>query len=207
MGSIWFIPGMCTPNNSQCGGTLIGFLLGAAVGLGIAVGVASWVQRLPVPALHSAVTGAADEERERVRNQGWNPNASPVLGYKPLSQVAPLETVLAQHFRGYPQARGSTDGNTSSIDATPANVDKALAGVDSLNGLESGDTLNASVQFMVQIKQQGSFQANGTSAGMHPVDNPSLLRIGPFDTEHEARRALERERAAGRSATLVRMYR
>lgn len=183
---------------AQHGNTLVGLLLGTAAGLGIAVGVASWVQRLPVPALHSTVTGAADEERERVRNQGWNPNASPVLGYKPLSQ---------EHFRGYPQARGSTDGNTSSIDATPADVDKALAGVDSLNGLESGDALNASVQFMVQIKQQGSFQANGTSAGMHPVDNPSLLRIGPFDTEHEARRALERERAAGRAATLVRVHR
>lgn len=192
---------------AQHGNTLVGLLLGTAAGLGIAVAVAGWVQRLPVPALHSTVTGAADEERERVRNQGWNPNASPILGYKPLSQVAPLETVLAQHFRGYPQARGSTDGNTSPMDATPAGVDKALGGVDSLNGLESEGALTASVQFMVQIKQQGSFQANGTSAGMHPVDNPSLLRIGPFDTEQEARRALERERAAGRAATLVRVHR
>lgn len=192
---------------TQDGNTLVGLLMGTAAGLGIAVGVAGWVQQLPVPVVHSTFTAADDQERERVRNQGWNPNASPILGYKPLRQLAPLETVLAQHFRGYPQGRGATDENTPFMDAAPADVDKALTGVDSLNGWESGDSLNSSVQFMVQIKQQGTFQAKDPGAGMHPVDNPSLVRIGPFDSEQEARRALERERAAGRAATLVRVHR
>ena len=209
-------PGIHGPlSTQQRGGTLIGLLLGAAAGLGLAAAVAAWVQQIAPPELHSTLMGAAHDERERVRNEGWNPNASPILGYKPPAQLLPLEAFKQKHLRTYPQAKNATDDNSSSIGSVDGGVDNVEDAVDNM------DDGYPSIQYMVQIRRQGSFQpersasiqngplplSHGGTDTARPVDNSDLLRLGPFENEQAARQTVDRERAAGRTATLIRIHR
>jgi cell division protein FtsN len=79
-------------NNSQRGGTFLGFIMGLVLGLGLSLAVAIYVTKVPTPFSNKNQPRSSDQDSaETQKNRDWNPNT--VLQPKAPAEIPPVPPV------------------------------------------------------------------------------------------------------------------
>ena len=79
-------------NNSQRGGTFLGFIMGLVLGLGLSLAVAIYVTKVPTPFSNKNQPRSSDQDSaETQKNRDWNPNT--VLQPKAPAEIPPAPPV------------------------------------------------------------------------------------------------------------------
>lgn len=205
--------------NTQRGGTLLGFIIGALVGLGAALAVAIYITKVPVPFMNKGQSRSPDHDAAEARkNRDWDPNA-PLYGKNPAkpsaAQGGPVTDVTPQVPEATQQpatepvktAKPSADPLGDLVKAKLA-APAAGSGADPFNYFvqagafrtpEDAEQQRAKISLMgLQAKVTEREQAGRTVF---------RVRLGPFDKKEDADKAKERLDGSGIETALVRVQR
>ncbi len=222
-------------NNTQRGGTIIGFILGLLVGLGAALAVAVYVAKVPVPFLNKAGLRSADQDQaEAARNRNWNPNQA-LTGNTPArppqadasASPAPATTAEAK-------AEGKTDTKTDAKAEPKADAKadakapaKEPSATDPLGDFakakaSASPAASASAESYEYFVQAGAYNTQGDADAQraklamlgweakvseNKKDGRPVfrVRVGPFAKREDAAGLKEKLDDAGVQANLVRV--
>jgi cell division protein FtsN len=182
------------------GGFALGLLVGLLIGLALALAVALYVSKVPVPFVNKVPQRTAEQDAaEAERNKGWDPNAG----------LQPGRAASAQR----PAAPGSAPA------AAPSPAAQARAtGAGAAAPLSSGggaETLTYFVQAGAYTRAEEA-EAQRAKLALQGLDTRVTereqsgrtvyrVRSGPYEGRGEAETVIEKLKAEGIEAALVRV--
>ncbi|MSQ56237.1 MAG: sporulation protein [Limnohabitans sp.] len=194
-------------NNTQKGGTLVGFILGLVVGLLVALCVAIYVTKVPIPFLNKGLSRSANQDAaEEKKNKDWDPNA-PLYGKNPVKSSSVLEKEKAP-----PGILPSPDADkppTSAESADPlGDLARSKAGADPFNYYVQAGAFRTPEE---AESQRAKLSLNGYDAKVSEREQAGRsvfrVRIGPFYTREDAEKIQDKLKHNKVETALVRMQR
>lgn len=207
------------PPRAQCGGTLLGFIIGLLVGLGAALAVAVYVTKVPVPLVDRGVQRKPGQDAiEAERNKDWNPNAAlstkpappvtatpgnvptPSAPTAPTSAPVPSPATPADPLGALIQDRAVGPGPVAAVEAAPAaDPFNYFVQVGAFRGRDEAEAQRARLGMLGFTAQVSEREQAG-----RPVFR---VRLGPYTVKAEAEAQQERLKAQGVETALVRVQR
>ena len=199
-------------NNTQRGGTLLGFILGLVIGLGVALGVAIYVTKVPTPFSNKNQTRSADQdEAENQKNKEWNPNgvlqpkapASAPTAPEGGADKAPAESLKGE-IKPAVTADPSTEKpkaglSTSAGSAASADPFQYFVQAGAYRYATDADTQKAKLAMMGLDAKVSEREQGGRSV--------FRVRLGPYEDKAAAERIKSKLEASSLESTVVRVQR
>ena len=218
-------------NNSQRGGTFLGFIMGLVLGLGLSLAVAIYVTKVPTPFSNKNQPRSSEQDSaETQKNKDWNPNTV-------LQPKAPAETPPAPPVSTTAPAAPTVNAETARkpADKAPAEAPKPEARpavtADPLgdlakakSGLSTPATSSVTADPFDYVIQVGAYRSlaeadaqkaklalMGMDAKVSERDQGGRtvyrVRLGPYDDKAAAEKVRARLESYSIENTLVRVQR
>ncbi len=215
-------------NNSQRGGTFLGFIMGLVLGLGLSLAVAIYVTKVPTPFSNKNQPRSSDQDSaESQKNKDWNPNS--VFQPKAPAEVPaapgadatpkPVDTPSVKAPGEVMKADPAKPDSRPAVTADPlGDLAKAKSG---LSTPATGSTAGDPFDYVIQV---GAFRSNadadaqkaklalmGLDAKVSERDQGGRtvyrVRLGPYADKAAAEKVRARLEGSGIENTLVRVQR
>jgi cell division protein FtsN len=218
-------------NNSQRGGTFLGFIMGLVLGLGLSLAVAIYVTKVPTPFSNKNQPRSSEQDSaETQKNKDWNPNTV-------LQPKAPAETPPVPPVSTTAPAAPAVNGEAARkpADKAPAEAAKSeprpAVTADPLGDLakaKSGLSIPATnsvtadpFDYVIQVgayrtladadAQKAKLALMGMDAKVSERDQSGRtvyrVRLGPYDDKAAAEKVRARLESNSIENTLVRVQR
>ncbi len=218
-------------NNSQRGGTFLGFIMGLVLGLGLSLAVAIYVTKVPTPFSNKNQPRSSDQDSaETQKNKDWNPNT--VLQPKAPAEIPPTPSVSttapAAPVVNAEAARKPADkapAETTKSEPRPAVTADPLGDLaKAKSGLSTPSTSSVTTDPFDYVIQVGAYRSlaeadaqkaklalMGMDAKVSERDQGGRtvyrVRLGPYDDKAAAEKVRARLESNSIENTLVRVQR
>ena len=215
-------------NNSQRGGTFLGFIMGLVVGLGLSLAVAIYVTKVPTPFSNKNQPRSSEQDSaEAQKNKDWNPNT--VLQPKAPAETPPVPaTEPAAPSVNADAARKPSDKapvEAAKSEPRPAVTADPLGDLaKAKSGLSTPATSSATAapfDYVIQVgayrtladadAQKAKLALIGVDAKVSERDQNGRtvyrVRLGPYDDKAAAEKVRARLESNNIENTLVRVQR
>jgi cell division protein FtsN len=194
-------------NNTQKGGTLVGFILGLVVGLLIALSVAIYVTKVPIPFLNKGLSRSADQDAaEEKKNKDWDPNA-PLYGKNPVKSAVDPEKEKTPSGVLPPPDANNPPASAEGTDPL-GDLARSKAGADPFNYYVQAGAFRTPEE---AESQRAKLSLNGYDAKVSEREQGGRsvfrVRIGPFDTREDAEKIQDKLKSNKVETALVRIQR
>jgi cell division protein FtsN len=201
----------------QCGGTVLGFIIGVMFGLAIATGVAIYVAKVPVPFVNKNTSRTSDQDAaEQEKNKGWDPNAA-LRGRIVVQPAPPASSPASEAVVNNAPAPTATPPSASRPPAADPLGDFAAARAGTPPAPAAADPFIYFVQAGAfrtpddAEAQRARLSLMGVEARVSEGDQSGRVmyrvRVGPMQNKDAADRVKDRLSGDGFEAALVRVPR
>ena len=214
-------------NNSQRGGTFLGFIMGLVIGLGVSLAVAIYVTKVPTPFSNKNQPRSSEQDSaENQKNKDWNPNsvlqpkAAASTPSAPASEAAATSTPAPPVPVPAPAAAPAASSTPAAPSAPAVSADPLGAGKTGLSTAPATAQADP-FQYFVQVgayrtpaeadAQKARVALLGMDAKVSERDQSGRpvyrVRLGPFDDRDSAERIRTRLADNKLETALVRVQR
>ncbi len=218
-------------NNSQRGGTFLGFIMGLVLGLGLSLAVAIYVTKVPTPFSNKNQPRSSDQDSaETQKNRDWNPNTvlqpkapAEIPPAPPVSTTAPAAPAVNAEAARKPADKAPTEAAKSeprpAVTADPlGDLAKAKSG---LSTPATNSVTADPFDYVIQVgayrtladadAQKAKLALMGMDAKVSERDQSGRtvyrVRLGPYDDKAAAEKVRARLESNSIENTLVRVQR
>jgi cell division protein FtsN len=218
-------------NNSQRGGTFLGFIMGLVLGLGLSLAVAIYVTKVPTPFSNKNQPRSSDQDSaETQKNRDWNPNTvlqpkapAEIPPAAPVSTTAPAAAAVNAEAARKPADKAPAEAAKSeprpAVTADPlGDLAKAKSG---LSTPATNSVTADPFDYVIQVgayrtladadAQKAKLALMGMDAKVSERDQSGRtvyrVRLGPYDDKAAAEKVRARLESNSIENTLVRVQR
>jgi cell division protein FtsN len=218
-------------NNSQRGGTFLGFIMGLVLGLGLSLAVAIYVTKVPTPFSNKNQPRSSDQDSaETQKNRDWNPNTvlqpkapAEIPPAPPVSTTAPAAPAVNAEAARKPADKAPAEAAKSeprpAVTADPlGDLAKAKSG---LSTPATNSVTADPFDYVIQVgayrtladadAQKAKLALMGMDAKVSERDQSGRtvyrVRLGPYDDKAAAEKVRARLESNSIENTLVRVQR